>query len=143
MGPRVPAVLALLAFGGCAALRPIDPDALALEALRVDFPAPDQGELEFSVQLPATVAGVDRVEWELFLDGHRFAAGVEGPRVLEAGRAVVRTPLTWKHLGWREGRAWLEVGLRGAFDTPGRRFTFRERRELEVSGRPALHAPQD
>jgi hypothetical protein len=143
VGPRLVAAAALLALAGCAALRPVDPDALALEAVRVDFPAPDTGQLEFSLLLPATVPGVDRVEWELFLDGHRFAAGVEGPRTLEGGRALVRTPLTWKHLGWREGRAWLEVGLRGALDTPGRRFTFRGRQELEVSGRPVLRGAQE
>lgn len=138
---RALAAAALLAATGCAALRPVDPDALPVTELRADFPAPDTGLLEFVVPLPAGLPRVDRVEWELFLDGHRFAAGVEGPRTVEGGLARVRTPLAWKHLGWREGRAWLEVGLRGALEVPGRRFTFRERRELEVNGRPVVNAP--
>ncbi len=140
---RAWAATALLGLAGCAAIRPVDPDALALEAVRCDFPAPDTGVLEFSARLPPTVTLVDRVEWELFVDGSRFATGLEGPRAVEGGVLQVRTPLVWKHLAWREGRAFVELGLRGAVEVPGRRFTFRDRRELEVSGRPVLEAPLD
>lgn len=143
MRQRARWLLVLAAASGCAALRPVDLDAVALEGLSVQFPAPGQGLLEFSVQLPAAVERVDRVEWELFLDGLRFAAGVEGQVELDGGRVQLAVPLVWRSQGFREGRGWLDVAVRGALEAPGRRLTFRERRELEVAGRPVLLLPPE
>jgi hypothetical protein len=134
-------LLVLLALGGCATLRSVDVDAVPVERLRLSFAGPGQGLLEFAVRLPPPVARVERLEWELWLDGLRFAAGVEGQVELTGGVAQLSVPLAWRSQGFREGRGWLDVALRGSVEAPGRRFTFRDRRELELTGRPVLFVP--
>lgn len=140
-GPVTAALVALSCAHPPRVPVPVD-GTLPVTALAVEFPAPDVGQLSFS--LPAPSAPVERVTWELFLDGARFAVGVEGALApTPAGGLEVRVPLAWRHLGWREGAAPLEVALQGTLETrgPRRRYGFRAKRDALVQGRPMLAEP--
>lgn len=132
--------LALLT-AGCAGKqvvkRPVLP--VRVTTLQVDFPARDRGRLEFTLQLPEG-ASARAVSWELFLEGVRFAAGVESLSEGSAREVSVSSALVSRHLNWREGDAALEVGLRGEVEVVGgARLPFRERREVGLQGRPLFH----
>lgn len=138
--------LLLLGLLGCAA-RPGLPStpSVVVTALELDFPSRDRGELAFSLRLPADSAPAAEVSWELFLDGARFAAGLDGDVLPQSGTCRVKTVLASKHLAWREGEGWLDVVLQGEVDlgNGGERLPFRDRRELLVHGRPQLNVPRD
>lgn len=131
---------------GCAA-RPGSPRApsIVVTALAVEFPERDRGELTFTLRLPPGEARVTEVAWELFLDGERFATGLEGEVAPRDGLFPVRTALVARHLGWKEGEGTLDVLLLGEVDLGkgGERQRFLERRELTVQGRPQLKIPRD
>jgi hypothetical protein len=114
-------------------------------ALEVDFPTRDRGQLRFVLALPPAAPRPLSISWELFLDGVRFAAGLDGAQGLTDGQLVVQTPLVSRHLIWREGEARLDVGLRGEVDVgvPGEKLQFKDRREVAVHGRPMLHIPPE
>lgn len=132
------ALVLLLTCTGCAALRrgQTQPLPVRVVALEVDFPTRDRGELRFRLQLPPGVSKVSGVTWELFLDGVRFAAGVEGQLDAKEGVLELGTALVSRHLVWREGEGRLDVGLKGEVTVGGEALQFKERREVPVSGRP-------
>ena len=136
----------LLVLAGCAA-RPGVPDtaSVVVTAVEVDFPERDRGDLAFTLRLPPGVSKVSQVSWELFLDGARFAAGIDGDVPPADGLFRVKTALASKHLAWREGDGWLDVVLQGEVDLGqgAERLRFRDRRELMVHGRPQLNVPRD
>ena len=78
-------------------------------AVELDFPERDRGELAFTLRLPAGSSPVAEVSWELFLDGARFAAGIDGDVPPTDGLFHVKSALASKHLAWREGDGWLDV----------------------------------
>ncbi|MFO0598500.1 MAG: hypothetical protein U0228_24555 [Myxococcaceae bacterium] len=124
---------------GCAQKRvgpPLPP--VMVTSLSADFPVRDRGALDFTLQLPKGAPEVRTVSWELFLDDVRFATGIESTPSRNGDVLRVTTPLSSKHLSWREGEATLDVGLRGEVDvgTPGQGLMFRDRREVTVRGRP-------
>jgi hypothetical protein len=144
---QVSLVTALLVFcAGCAA-RPGVPatPTVVVTRLQLDFPEREKGELEFSLRLPSGPQQVSEVAWELFLDGARFAAGIDGEVRHEDGLFHVKSALTSRHLSWKEGEGFLDVVLQGDVDLgDGReRLRFRDRRELLVHGRPQLHVPRE
>lgn len=118
---------------------------VVVTSLELDFPVRDRGELAFSLRLPAGSPNPAQVSWELFLDGARFAAGLDGDVPPVDGLVQVKSALASRHLAWREGEGWLDVVLQGEVDLgDGReRLSFRDRRELLVHGRPQLNIPRD
>lgn len=137
-------LLALLCLG-CAS-RPGAPHGarVVVTAVELDFPERDRGQLAFSLRLPEGPAATE-ISWELFLDGSRFAAGIDGDVASKDGLFTVKSELASKHLAWREGEGFLDVVLQGEVDLgEGReRLSFRDRRELMVHGRPQLNVPRD
>lgn len=133
-------------LAGCAA-RPLVPAApgVVVTELKLDFPEREKGELEFSLRLPSDKQTLTEVAWELYLDGARFAAGIDGEVKHEGGLFQVKSALTSRHLGWKEGEGWLDVMLQGEVDLGegSERLRFRDRRELLVHGRPQLHVPRE
>ncbi len=131
---------------GCAS-RPglLAAPAVVVTSVAVDFPERDRGELEFSIRLPADTPKLSEVSWELFLDGARFAAGIDGDVKQAGGLFHVKSALASRHLAWREGEGWLDVVLQGEVDLGdgGERLRFRDRRELLVHGRPQLNVPRE
>ena len=131
---------------GCAA-RPGVPatPTVVVTAIELDFPERDRGELAFSLRLPAGSPPASEVSWELFLDGARFAAGIDGDVKSADGLCHVKSALASRHLAWREGEGYLDVVLQGEVDSGngGERLRFRDRRELLVHGRPQLNVPRD
>lgn len=131
---------------GCAA-RPGVPETspVVVTAVELDFLERDRGELAFTLRLPPGSPPVAQVAWELFLDGNRFAAGLDADVPPVDGLFRVKSALASRHLAWREGEGWLDVILQGEVDlgTGGERLRFRDRRELLVHGRPQLHTPRD
>ena len=123
---------------------PATPPVIVTE-LKVDFPERDRGELAFVLRLPPSEKKVSEVSWELFLDGARFAAGIDGEVTQTDGLFHVTSALASRHLAWREGEGWLDVVLQGEVDLGdgGERLRFRDRRELLVHGRPQLNIPRD
>jgi hypothetical protein len=135
-----------VAAPGCAG-RPRNPApalAVRVSTLRVDFPTRERGSLEFVLELPPDAPPPRAVSWELFLEGVRFAAGVEAQLAPQGGRLTVKTPLLSKHFAWREGATTLDVGVKGEVDVgrAGEPLGFRERREVKVQGRPLWTAPE-
>lgn len=130
----------VLLTSGCAALRRTTTAPLPVKVLNleVDFPTRDRGELRFTLQLPVDAKPPSSLSWELFLDGIRFAAGVEGQLTVKDGVVEIRSPLVSRHLVWREGEASLDVGLKGEVDVglAGEWLHFKDRREVQVTGRP-------
>lgn len=118
---------------------------VVVTALELDFPNRDRGDLAFSLRLPAGSPPAAEVSWELFLDGARFAAGLDDDVLPADGTCRVKTVLASKHLAFREGEGWLDVVLQGEVDlgNGGERLQFRDRRELLVHGRPQLNVPRD
>lgn len=140
------ALLLVLLVSGCAARLPQPSEhPVIVSVLNVDFPTRDRGALEFSLRMPQNTPPVLGVSWELFLEGVRFGAGLEGSVDRVGDVLTVQSPLVSKHLSWREGDAMLDVGLRGEIDIgrPGEKLGFRERREVPVTGRPMLNIPLD
>ncbi|MCU0698159.1 MAG: hypothetical protein MUC96_16770 [Myxococcaceae bacterium] len=120
---------------------------LAVKNVTLAFPMDQQGDLFFEVVLPPSIPRVASARWELWLAGRRFAEGVlSNPEATSGagGERLVRisAPLTWRHLGWRDGSTFLDVGVRGEV-TPwgapeGLRLPFRARTEVLVTGAPML-----
>ena len=132
---------------GCAA-RPTIPSATTaaeVTAIELDFPARDRGFLSFSLKVPTPTAGAREISWELFLEGARFASGVEGNLAATEGLFEVKTTLVTRHLAWREGEGWLEVRVEGEVDLGAglQRLSFQGRRELLMHHRPQLKVPLD
>ncbi len=144
---RPPAILLLpLLLLGCATRPGVPhPSGVVVTAVELDFPERDRGQLAFSLRLPEGLPPAAEISWELFLDGSRFAAGVDGDVPVRDGLFTVKSELASKHLAWREGEGWLDVILQGEVDLgEGReRLAFRDRRELMVHGRPQLNVPRD
>ncbi len=118
---------------------------MVVTSLELDFPERDRGALSFSLRLPDAPPPFCEVSWELFLDGARFAAGIEGDVAATNGLLQLETDLASRHLVWREGDGWLDVVLQGEVDLRdgGERLRFRDRREVLVHGRPQLNVPRD
>lgn len=144
-------LLGLLAVTAVAACRraPLPDTAAALEVanLTLAFPKEEHGDLFFEVQLPVEVRRVLSLRWELWLGAHRFAEGVVmAPEISTdaAGRrwARVEAPLVYRHLGFRDGATWLDVGLRGDVQPfgadEGGRLGFKVRKEVLVTAAPQL-----
>lgn len=144
-------LLGLLAVTAVAACRraPLPDTAAALEVanLTLAFPKEEHGDLFFEVQLPVEVRRVLSLRWELWLGAHRFAEGVVmAPEISTdaAGRrwARVEAPLVYRHLGFRDGATWLDVGLRGDVQPfgadEGERLGFKVRKEVLVTAAPQL-----
>ncbi len=140
-------LLAVSLLCGCAS-RPGVPSTptVVVTAIELDFPTRDGGDLVFSLRLPHDAPRtVAEVSWELFLDGARFAAGIDGDVPPIDGLFRVKSALAARHLAWREGDGWLDVVLEGEVDLGdgGERLRFRDRREVMVHGRPQLNVPRD
>ncbi|MDX2009784.1 MAG: hypothetical protein SFW67_06330 [Myxococcaceae bacterium] len=120
---------------------------LSVKNVTLAFPMDQQGDLFFEVVLPPSIPRVASARWELWLGDRRFAEGVlSNPATTNGvgGERLVRiaAPLTWRHLGWRDGATFLDVGVRGEV-TPwaapeGLRLPFRARAEVLVTGAPVL-----
>ncbi|MFT3709974.1 MAG: hypothetical protein QM817_20270 [Archangium sp.] len=144
-GEGLKLALALVLFSNCAALRRTNTAPLPVKvlAVAVDFPTRDRGSIDFTLELPPDAPPARSITWELFLDGVRFAAGLEGQLIVNEHQIVVRAPLVSRHLAWREGEGTLDVGLKGEIDVgTGVPLGFKERRELPVTGRPVWTAPE-
>jgi hypothetical protein len=141
-------LLVLLGLTGCRRVPPSQLEApLAVRNVTLAFPADEQGDLFFEVVLPGGVARAASARWELWLGGRRFAEGVvlTPQTVSEASGARllrIEAPLTWRHLGWRDGATFLDVSVRGEvrpWGAPeGVRLPFRGRAEVLVTGAPVL-----
>jgi hypothetical protein len=136
-------VLVLLVGAACATLPAGRTKALAVSGLSLTLLEPGAGALRFSV--PARCAQSASVSWRLGLDGRDFAAGVEAaPRQIGAALQI-DTPLTWRHLGWRDGSRYARLRLKGEvrcdpLDLPQ---PFTGEAEVLVEGGPVLDAPRD
>ena len=138
----------LLAFLvlGCASRPGVPhPSGVVVTAVQLDFLERDRGQLAFSVRLPEGTPPAAEISWELFLDGSRFAAGIDADVAAHDGVFTLKSELASKHLAWREGEGWLDVVIQGEVDLgEGREhLAFRDRRELLVHGRPQLNVPRD
>ena len=141
-------LVALLLLAGCRRVPAADAaSTLEVSNLTVSFPREEQGDLFFEVLLPRQVARITTLRWELFIGPRRFAEGVVlAPDITsDAGgrrRARVEAPLVYRHLGWREGSTWLDVGLKGDVQPfgadEGGRLGFRVRQQLLVTAAPVL-----
>lgn len=141
-------LVALALLFGCTRVPRADvTSALEVSNVTLAFPKEEQGDLYFELVLPREVARVTSLRWELWLGSRRFAEGVvQAPEVsTDAGgrrRARVEAPLVYKHLGWREGSTWLDVGVKGDVQPygvdEGGRIPFRVRREVLVTAAPQL-----
>jgi hypothetical protein len=138
-------VFAMFALGCAGKHHPAPKPTVIVTQLSLDFPERERGALAFSLALPPGSPQASEVSWELFLDGSRFAAGLERVLSQEPGAIEVRSTLVVRHLGWREGEGTLDVALQGEVDFgDGReRQRFRDRREVVVQGRPQLNIPRD
>jgi hypothetical protein len=140
--------LLVLAVGSCRHAPVVGPTSgLSVAALHVAFPREEQGALSFEVELPEGVLRLATLRWELWLGARRFAEGVVMTPDIVTGpdgrrRARVEAPLVYRHLGWRDGSSWVEVGVRGDVQPfgvdEGARVAFRTRAELLLSGAPVL-----
>jgi hypothetical protein len=141
-------LVALLLLAGCRRVAPADTaSTLDVSNLTVSFPREEQGDLFFEVSLPRQVARITTLRWELFIGPRRFAEGVVmAPDITsDAGgrrHARVEAPLVYRHLGWREGSTWLDVGLKGDVQPfgadEGGRLSFRVRQQVLVTAAPVL-----
>lgn len=141
-------LVALLLLAGCRRVPAADTSSsLEVSSLTLSFPREEQGDLFFEVLLPRQVARITTLRWELFIGSRRFAEGVVlAPDITsDAGgrrRARVEAPLVYRHLGWREGSTWLDVGLKGDVQPfgadEGGRLGFRVRQQLLVTAAPVL-----
>jgi hypothetical protein len=141
-------LLVLLGLVGCRRVPLSTVEApLTVKNVTLAFPADEQGDLFFELVLPGGVTRAASARWELWLGARRFAEGVVSlpPTVNDAsGARVLRieAPLTWRHLGWRDGATFLDVGVRGEvmpWGAPeGVRLPFRGRAEVLVTGAPVL-----
>ncbi len=142
------AAFALVAVSvlGCAA-RPLLPqrEPARVTQLSVEFASRDTGALSFELQLPPGAGAPRFVTWELLLGGARLAAGMDGAVVVKNDTCRVSTPLSARHLVWREGEGRVDVLLRGQVDfgDPDARLTFRELREVQMQGQPQLSSPME
>ena len=138
----------LLAVLGCRRVPGPAADAwLQVRNVTLAFPAEEQGDLFFEVELPPNVIRAASAKWELWLSGRRFAEGVlMAPPTTTDGSGVrrlrIEAPLAWRHLGWRNGAQFLDVGVRGEvmpWGAPeGTRLPFRSRTQVLVTGAPRL-----
>jgi hypothetical protein len=142
-------LVVLLLLVGCRRVPAADAASSTLEVsnLTVSFPREEQGDLFFEVLLPRQVARITTLRWELFIGPRRFAEGVVmAPDITsDAGgrrHARVEAPLVYRHLGWREGSTWLDVGLKGDVQPfgadEGGRLHFRVRQQVLVTAAPVL-----
>lgn len=141
------AALLVLALSSCAA-RPIvgEREPAKVIDLSVEFASRDKGQLSFTLALPPDVKEKPRfVSWELFLNGARLATGIDGVLDVEDGQCTVKTPLTSRHLEWKQGAAPADVLLRGEIDlgNPDARIRFRELRQVTLEGQPRLNVPTE
>lgn len=146
-------LLLAVTLGACATTSRSSPDAAQAEvtAFDVRLDGPDDGALHAELALAPPRAPFEEVEWELFLEGLRVAAGVE--RVLEAekredGRVtlLVNSPLVFRGVPWRGGSAFVQVRLTGVvrLRAPGvTEFRFASTREALVKGLPTLDQPRE
>jgi len=146
------AVLLSVLSAGCRHVPGRGSSGLTVSSVSVAFPREEVGDLFFEVEVPASVIRVASLRWELFLGPHRFAEGVVAfPDVVTdpAGRRRVRiaSPLVYRHLGWREGSVWLDVGVRGDLQPlgadEGARLSFRGREEVLCTAAPVFDARAD
>ena len=145
-------MLALLLGAGCRHLPEGSQSGLTVSSMSVAFPREEVGDLFFEVEVPPSVIRVASLRWELFLGPRRFAEGVVAfPDIVTdvAGRRRVRiaSPLVYRHLGWREGSVWLDVGVRGDLQPlgadEGARLSFRGREEVLCNAAPMFDARAD
>lgn len=132
---------------GCAA-RPLvaDREPARVVDLSVRFASREKGELSFALQLPPDATLPPKyVSWELLLNGARLATGMDGAVDVKDGRLTVKSPLTSRHLEWREGAAPADLLLRGEVDlgNPDARVRFRELRQVTLEGQPRLNVPAE
>lgn len=124
---------------GCATLG-AGPKGPQVTALKVEFAEPLVGLLEFEVMGAPEFPSVE-VGWQLWLDGHLFAQGVDAhPSRGESGGLRVSVPLAWRHLGWREGPRYTQVRVLGDVRPSGglAGAPFEVRREVMTAGAPVV-----
>lgn len=112
----------------------------------VEFASREKGQLSFTLALPPDVKEVPKhVSWELLLNGARLATGIDGVIEVKDGQFTVKTPLTSRHLEWKQGAASADVLLRGEIDlgNPDARIRFRELRQVTLEGQPRLNVPTE
>jgi hypothetical protein len=135
----VRATLCALLLLGCAGpMRRLQPERVELVQLDLSFPEPGAGVLTLGV--PVDVPAPSRLSWSVLLDGRPFASGLEAAPVAHNGVVDVRAPLTWRHLGWKEGARMLRVSVRGEVTWATRPdvLRFEGEREVLVQGAPGL-----
>jgi hypothetical protein len=141
----------VLALAGCRTVAPGAAETassnnatLQVTQLALEFSEPGEGTLLLVVPASRTVGA--SLTWELALDGHTFASGVEArPRVTADGNLEVRTPLAWKHLRWREGARYIDVRVRGEVHYLGlvEVERFEGRREVTSLGGPVFDSANE
>lgn len=141
------ALLAVVLLASCAA-RPLVAEREPAKVLdiSVEFASREKGQLSFTLALPADVKEVPKfVSWELLLNGARLATGIDGVIEVKDGQCTVKTPLTARHLEWRQGAASADLLLRGEVDlgNPDARIRFRELRQVTLEGQPRLNVPTE
>ncbi len=129
-------VLVLVSCRGPAAR--LQPTRVEVVQLNLAFPEPGSGLLTLGVPIDAPAPS--RVSWALMLDEKPFASGLEANPVVHDGVIDVRAPLTWRHLGWKEGARMLRVAVRGevTWATRPEPLRFEGEREVLVQGAPGL-----
>ncbi|MGV3623615.1 MAG: hypothetical protein ACO1OB_22540 [Archangium sp.] len=137
------AALLALVFSSCAVRSLVaEREPAKVIDLQVEFISRDKGQLAFTLALPADVKEPPKfVSWELLLNGARLATGIDGVIDVKDGQCTVKTPLTSRHLEWRQGAAPADVLLRGEIDLgdPDARIRFRELRQVTLEGQPRLN----
>ena len=138
--PRRLLALALVLAACQAGPRPVPTAELEARLTALEL---QPGEGTLTVALPVPAAAVGRLTWEVSLEGHPFALGLEtAPRPTPEG-LVFDAPLVWRHFGWKEGSRYVRVAVRGRVLGPGEVAgrPVRGSAELLVPGAPVLEAP--
>ncbi|MEW5742792.1 MAG: hypothetical protein AB1938_28000 [Myxococcota bacterium] len=121
-------------------------EAVQVTAFDVRLDGPDDGALSAELSLPRPSAPFLELEWELFLQDFRVAAGVERVQEGQArsdGRVslTVQTPLVFRGVPWRAGSTFLRARLIGVvrLRPPSVvEYRFSTAREVVVQGVPTL-----
>jgi len=125
--------------------------AVEVTGFEVRLDGPDDGALRVELALPRPREPFDEVEWELFLDGFRVAAGLDraqGTSARPDGRVALRfeSPLVFKNVPWLGGASFARVRVAGTVRVqtrPPTELPFSAQREVVVKGTPALGGLRD
>ncbi len=140
-GAQGPALVALVLCAACATLRPPPPPPplpVEVEELELRFEGDNAGLLELSLSVlnPSTQAATaSEVDWELWVEGRRFATGMQSVAVPvppgERARVQLQIPLAFRRRTLVTELRPVELGVRGEVAVGERPLKF-ERLEHRV-----------